>query len=92
MGYSLRMLLALALLGGFAFVAMKYVPSRFRLKGQGQLKLLGVLNLGRDSVYLLQVGPDVVAVFSGRNGTETLGRWNREEWDDFAAATGIDQE
>ncbi len=85
-GYVTRMFLALALLGAAGYAAVKYLPGKFRVGAQGRLKLLGVLNLGRDVVYLLQIGPDVIALFTGKNGSTVLGRWSAEEWDDYEAA------
>ena len=84
--YIVKMFLSLALLGAAGYAAVKFLPGKFRVGAQGRLKLMGALNLGRDVVYLLQVGPDVIALLTGKTGSIVLGRWSAEEWDDYEAA------
>lgn len=85
-GYITRMFLALFILGAAGYAAVKFLPGKFRVAAQGRLKLMGALNLGRDVVYLVRVGPDVIALFAGKTGSTVLGRWSAEEWDDYEAA------
>ena len=85
-GYITRMFLALFILGAVGYAAIKFLPGKFRVGAQGRLKLVGALNLGRDVVYLVRVGPDVIALFAGKTGSTVLGRWSAEEWDDYEAA------
>jgi hypothetical protein len=81
-GYVTRMVLALVILCACGYLAVRYMPGRFKAGWGGRLKLIGTLNLGRDIVYVIQVGPDVIAVLSGKNGAIVIGRWSGEEWDD----------
>lgn len=84
-GYVARMLVALFLLGAAGWAAVKFLPGKFRSGAQGRLKLIGALNLGRDVIYLVRIGPDVVAIYTGKTGSTVLGRWSAEDWDDFEA-------
>ena len=81
-GYVVRMVIALAVLCAAGYLAVRFLPGRLRPRSAGRLKLIGALNLGRDMVYVIQAGPDVIAVLTGRNGTAVLGRWSAEEWED----------
>jgi hypothetical protein len=81
-GYVTRMVLALALLCACGYLAVRYVPGRFKANSGGRLKLIGALNLGRDMVYIIRAGPDVIAVLSCKNGVMVIGRWSGEEWED----------
>lgn len=85
-GYVTRMVLSLVILGGVGYAAARLLPGRFRMGAQGALKLKGALNLGRDVVYLVQIGPDVVAICAGKTGVTVLGRWSAMEWDDYEEA------
>jgi len=90
--YAAKMLLALVLLAAAGWAMVKYLPGRFRIGMQGKLRLLGALSLGRDVFYLVRVGPDVVALVTGRAGTTVVGRWSAEDWDDYeAAASRVDR-
>lgn len=80
-GYITRMALALAILALAGYLAVKFVPGRFRQGGHGKARLITALNLGRDMVYIIQVGPDVIAIFSGKSGVVLMGRWSLNEWD-----------
>jgi membrane protein implicated in regulation of membrane protease activity len=84
-GYVVRMILALIILGLLGYAAARFLPGRFSPSSRGHLKILGAVSLGRDMLYVVRTGPDVVAFFSGRGGAEVLGRWSAEEWDDYAA-------
>jgi hypothetical protein len=69
------------------YAAVRFVPGRFRMGAQGRLRTLGALNLGRDMVYIVQTGPEVVALLVGRAGSVVIGRWSAEEWEDYSAAS-----
>ena len=84
-GYMTRMVLALLFLAGAGYAAVKYLPGRFKFGSQGKLRMIGALPLGRDVVYLIQTGPDVVALFVGKSGSTVIGRWSSDEWDDYEA-------
>ncbi|GHV28865.1 hypothetical protein FACS1894167_06990 [Synergistales bacterium] len=89
-GYLMRILIAFALLGGAGYAAAKFLPKRFGWKGGGKLRVIGALSLGRDMVYVIRVGPEVIAVFSGKSSTEVIGQWSFDEWD--ALSEGRDSE
>ena len=88
-GYITRMLLALLLLAGAGYAAVKYIPGRMKIGSQGRLRMLGALPMGRDAVYIVQTGPEVVALFVGRSGTAVVGRWSAEEWEDYEASLHV---
>ena len=83
-----KMLLALAVLGLLGYAAVKYLPGRWSARSRGHIKVVGMLNVGRDMIYIIKTGPEVVAFISGRAGTTVLGRWSLEDWDDYEAAAG----
>ncbi|MDR1514105.1 MAG: flagellar biosynthetic protein FliO [Synergistaceae bacterium] len=85
-GYIGRMLLALALFGAVGYGAAKFLPRFFKSGGAGRMRVIGALSLGRDAVYILQVGPDVVALFVGKGGSVLLGKWSLDEWEDYDAS------
>ena len=87
-GYIEKMLLALALFAAIAFAAAKFLPKLFKTGNAGRLCVLGAMSLGRDAVYILQIGPDVVALFVGKSGPALLGRWSMDEWEDYEASLG----
>ena len=81
--YIAKMVLSLLLLLLLGFLAIKFLPGRFRVGAQGKLKLVGTLALGRDAVYIVQTGPEIVALFVSRTSSTVMGRWTLEEWRDF---------
>jgi hypothetical protein len=85
-GYMTRMILAVVLLGAVGYATAKFLPKFFRTGPPGCLRVLSALNLGRDMVYILQTGPDVIALFVGKSGSTLLGRWSLDEWEDYEAA------
>ena len=85
-GYVTRMLLALAVLGLAGYAAVRFLPGRFSAGARGNIKILGMLNVGRDMVFIVRTGPEVVSFVSGRAGVTVLGRWSLEEWDDYEAS------
>jgi hypothetical protein len=84
-GYVTRMILALALLGALGYAAAKFLPGRFGVGSRSHLKIISALSLGREMIYIIKTGPEVVAFLSGRTGAVILGRWSAEEWDDYEA-------
>ena len=88
-GYITRMVLALALLGLLGYAAAKFLPGRLSARARGHIKIVGMLNIGRDMIYIVKTGPEVVAFVSGRTGFTVLGRWSLEDWDDYEAAAGV---
>ncbi len=88
-GYLTRMALALCLLAAVAWGVVRYLPQRVAglRSGPGKVKVLCSQALGRDALYVLRIGPDVVAVLSGRNGSQVLGRWSLSEWEQEEAET-----
>lgn len=88
-GYVTRMLLALLLLAGAGYAFVKYLPGRFRMSARGRLRLVEAISLGRDAIYVVQVGPEIVALFVGRAGANVLGRWRRDEWESYEAELSV---
>ncbi|MCL2683774.1 MAG: hypothetical protein FWE55_00875 [Synergistaceae bacterium] len=87
-GYVTRMILALVILGLLGYAAVRFLPGRLTAGARGHIKVVGMLNVGRDMIYIVRTGPEVVAFVSGRTGATVLGRWSLEEWDDYEAAAG----
>jgi len=85
-GYVLRMALAVIVLGGVGYAAVKLLPGMFSARGRGHVRVLGMQNIGREMIYIVKTGPEVTAFVSGRAGSTVLGRWSLEEWDDYEAA------
>lgn len=84
--YVLRMAISLALLAGLGYLVSRYAPKHIQgLQSQKNLRILGVLRVGRDAVYILKTGPQVTALLVGRGGNTVLGQWSQEEWDDYEA-------
>jgi hypothetical protein len=86
-GYVTRMALALLIMGALGYLAVKYLPGRLGSRARGHIRVISALSLGRDMMYIVKTGPEVVAFLSGRNGSVVLGRWSLEEWDDYEADT-----
>jgi len=49
---------------------------RVPLRAKGAVGLLASLSLGRDVIFIVRCGPDVIALLSGK----VIGRWRYEEW------------
>ena len=88
-GYIARVVISLALLGIIGYVVVKFLPGRLSSGARGHIKILGILNVGREVIYIVKTGPEVVSFASGRTGVTLLGRWNLEEWDDYEAASSV---
>jgi hypothetical protein len=86
LGYVTKIILALLLLGALAYFALKFLPGRLGAMSRGHIKIIGAVNMGRDMMYIVRLGPEVVAFLSGRSASIVLGRWSAEEWDDYEAA------
>ena len=62
---------------------------RSRMSARGRLRLVEAISLGRDAIYVVQVGPEIVALFVGRAGANVLGRWRRDEWESYEAELSV---
>ncbi len=81
--YVLRMAISLALLAGFGYLVSRYAPKHIQgLQSQKNLRVLGMLRVGRDAVYILKTGPQITAVLVGRGSNTVLGQWSQEEWEE----------
>jgi hypothetical protein len=87
--FAVKITLALAILGLLGYAAVKFLPGRLLAGGKGHIKIIGAAGVGRDMLYIVKTGPDVVAFLSGRTGATILGRWGIEEWDDYEAGVSI---
>jgi hypothetical protein len=85
-GFAARMAVALLLLGLLAYFMFKFLPGRLGLTPRGHIRVISAVNLGRDTMYVVRLGPEVVAFLCGRAGSVVLGRWSAEEWEDYEAA------
>ncbi len=79
-GYLFRVALGLGLLAASGWALVRYGPRRFRQGRDPRVRVVSVLPLGRDVLYVLRLGPDVIAVLCGRGGSDVLGRWRADEW------------
>ncbi|MDR1965337.1 MAG: hypothetical protein LBQ36_01390 [Synergistaceae bacterium] len=91
-GYLTRMLLAMLLLGGLGYAAVKFLPGRLMSASRGHIHVIGARGLGRDMMYIVRTGPQVIAFFAGKSGAVVLGRWSLEEWEDYEAASQFSRE
>lgn len=81
--YITRMSVALALLIALGYAVTRYFPKHFTaLQPQSRLKVLGVLRLGKDSLYIVKTGPLVIALLLGKE-TRVLAQWSEEEWEQY---------
>lgn len=76
----LRIGLSLALLALAGYGAVLYTRRRMPGRTSGNLKVLASLPLGRDVLFLVRCGPDVLAIATGSTGPRVIGRWKYEEW------------
>ena len=76
----LRISLSLALLALAGYGAVLYSRRRVPKGTSGNLKVLASLPLGRDVLFLVRCGPDVIAITTGSSGSRVIGRWKYEEW------------
>ena len=76
----LRIGLSLALLALAGCGAVLYARRRMPARSGGGLKVLASLPLGRDVLFLVRCGPDVLAITTGSAGARVIGRWKYEEW------------
>lgn len=89
-GYVAKMAISLVVLVLFGLLALKILPGKLRMGAQGRMKTMGVLPLGRDVLYLVQVGPDVVSIFVTRAGrSEVVGKWSGDEWSEYERAREV---
>jgi hypothetical protein len=83
--YLLRLLLAALFLVVLLFLLSRLSRGawfRRRFPAAGRCRLLGTLPLGRDSLYLILCGPEVIAIVSGKGGVVVVGRWDKNQWEE----------
>jgi len=78
--YSVKIVLALALLAVVALLFYRYASRKGLLKRSDDLQLVAFLPLGNDKVYLIRCKDHIVGLFVGKTGTALLGKWTIEEW------------
>lgn len=54
----------------------------------GDMRMLGAMSVGRDMIYVLRIGPQVVALFVGRATSSVVGRWSVKEWEERETSPG----
>ena len=78
--YLVKVGLSLALLAIAGYLVVLFSGRRAPLRTKGVLSVLASLPLGRDVLFVVRCGPDVMAILSGKNGACVIGRWRYEEW------------
>ncbi|MDI9371073.1 MAG: hypothetical protein GX181_02690 [Synergistaceae bacterium] len=78
--YLLKVGLSLALLAAAGYALVRLSGKRVPLQAKGVLVLLASLSLGRDVIFIVRCGPDVIAILSGKSGGRAIGRWRYDEW------------
>ena len=78
--YTLRVAIALAVMGLGAFFFTRYAKSKGWAKQNAHVEVIASLPLGKDVFFVLRCGPDVFALTSGHTGTRLIGRWRYEDW------------
>ncbi|MDR1472285.1 MAG: hypothetical protein LBS75_07155 [Synergistaceae bacterium] len=87
--YVTKMIIALLVFSAAGYALARYLPGGIGRGAVGKLRLVAALSLGRDMLYIVRTGPQVVALFVGRSSSTVVGRWSAEEWDDYEAAAAI---
>lgn len=86
--YLIKVLAGLLVLGALGFGVVRWAPRFGRLKGSRAVKVLSVTPVGRDLLYLVEMGPTVVAVISSpKGGFEVLHRWDSAEFKGYQVAS-----
>lgn len=78
--YLLKVGLSLVLLAAAGYAVVYFSDKREPLRAKGVLVILASLSLGRDVIFIVRCGPDVIAILSGKSGGRAIGRWRYEEW------------
>lgn len=82
-GYMIRIGLSLAILALAGYGMVLYSRRTAPLKAKGAANIMASLPLGKDVLFIVRLGPDVVALASGGAGTRVIGRWRYEDWKQF---------
>ena len=82
-GYMVRIGLSLAILALAGYGMILYSRRTAPLKAKGAVSVLASLPLGKDVLFIVRLGPDVVALASGGAGTRVIGRWRYEDWKQY---------
>mgnify|MGYP006887393219 FL=1 len=77
--YLIRVVIALSILGGASWILVHYVRPGKAFKQDSRLQVLSTLRLGREVLYVVKCGPDVLALLVGSN-SKVVGKWGYEEW------------
>ncbi|MCX7828445.1 MAG: hypothetical protein N2315_04455 [Thermanaerothrix sp.] len=87
--YLIKVLGGLLVLGAAGALLVRALPRLWRLNPSGGVAVLSVTPVGRDLVYVLKMGPTVVAVISSpKGGFEVLHRWEAEEFERHVERSG----
>ena len=76
----LRVGVALVVFALVAYLVVRFSGRNGRAFPGKQLALIERLSLGRETVYAVRCGPDIVVFVSGAGGTRLLGKWPEERW------------
>jgi hypothetical protein len=78
--YFIRVMLALCLLVGISYILIRYIRPSIAVRESHNVKVIAALRLGREMLYIIQCGPDVIALLSGGNNSKVVGKWRKEDW------------
>lgn len=78
--YMLRVGVALVVFALVAYLVVRFSGRNGRAFPGKQLALIERLPLGRETVYAVRCGPDIVVFVSGAGGARLLGKWPEERW------------
>lgn len=82
-GYMIRIGLGLAILALAGYGAVVCSRRTAPLKAKGAVNILASLPLGKDVLFVVRLGPDVIVLASGGAGTRVIGRWRYEDWKQY---------
>ena len=81
--YLLRVGIAVVILAAAGYGAVVFHRRAVPLKLRGSVSIMASLPLGKDVLFIVRLGPDVVALASGGAGTRVIGRWRYEDWKQY---------
>lgn len=77
--YLVKVSLAILFLGVSAFFFLRWSPLKNRvLRHDGSI--ITSLPVGRDVIYIVRCGPEVLVLLNGRSGSSLLRSYSLEEW------------
>lgn len=78
--YMIKIGLSVALFAIAGYGVVLWSRRTAPLMAKGTVKVLTSLPLGKDVLFVVRCGPDVIVLTSGGTGTRVIGRWRYEDW------------